>query len=238
MHEAEFASAIGALDQAVAHPRFGIYRNNVASALTNALRVRYPVVEQLVGREFFGAMSRDFIAGKKPDSAMLINYGADFPEFISSFEAAEPVPYLADVAKLESAWWVVYHAADTQPLSKDALAALAPEAWGETRLRFLPYVRILSFEFSAVSIWRAHHNDGLTMPSLVSNAEYALIHREGAQVIVHTLGQDMQIFLDALTQGGTFLDAYEIASEHNEAFDVLAAVQQLFHLNIIAELYS
>jgi Putative DNA-binding domain len=238
MREAEFAGAIGVLDQKVTHPRFGIYRNNVASALTNALRVRYPVVEQLVGREFFAAMARSFIANTKPNSAMLICYGAEFPAFISSFEPAEPVPYLADVAKLESAWWIAYHAADTTPLDKDALAALAPEAWGETRLRFLPLVKVLSFAYSAVSVWRAHHSDGLTMPSVVSKDEYALIRREGTQVIVHTLAPDMFYFLDALAKGGTLLDAYETASERNEAFDVLAAVQQLFHLNIIAELYS
>ena len=237
MREAEFATAIGALDQAVAHPRFGIYRNNVASALTNSLRVRYPVVEELVGREFFGMMCREFIAGHKPNSAMLISYGANFSEFISGFVPAAPVPYLADVAKLESAWWIAYHAADAASLNKDALAALSPEAWGETHLRFLPFVKVLCFDYSAVSIWRAHHNDGLTMPSLVSKAEYALIHREATQVIVHTLTQDMYLFLDALAQCSTMLAAYEVASDRDEAFDVLAAVQQLFHLNIIAELY-
>jgi hypothetical protein len=238
MREAEFASAIGTFDQSVPHPRFAIYRNNVASALANSLRVRYPVVEQLVGREFFGAMCREFIADNKPNSAMLVGYGAHFPEFISGFEPAEPVPYLADVARLESAWWVAYHAADTAPLNRDALAVLAPEAWGETRLCFLPYVKILSFQYSAVSIWRAHHNDGLTMPSLVSKPEYVLIHREGTQVLVHTLSQDMHMFLETLAQGGTLLDAFEVASDSNEEFDIVSAVQQLFHLNIIAEIYS
>ena len=237
MREVEFASAIGVLDLAVSHPRFGIYRNNVASALTNSLRVRYPVVEQLVGREFFAVMCRDFIAGHKPNSAMLIAYGENFAEFISTFEPAEPVPYLADVAKLESAWWVAYHAADAAPLNKDALAALAPEAWGKTHLRFLPSVKIVSFGFSAVSIWRAHHNDGVSMPELVDEPEYVLIHREATQVLVHSLTQDMHLFFDVMAQGGTLLDAYEIASNNNQEFDVIAAVQQLFHFNIIAELY-
>ena len=237
MREAEFGAAIAEFDQAVADPRFGIYRNNVASALTNAIRVRYPVVEQLVGPEFFAMMGRAFASEHKPSSAMLINYAAEFPDFVSNFVPAATVPYLADVATLESAWWMVYHAADTAPLNKDAFAALTPEAWGETHLRFLPYAKVLKFQYSAVSIWRGHHNDGLTMPSFVSKPEYALIHREGTQIIVHTLTQDMYLFLDALAQGGTLLDAYEVASEHQEAFDILSSVQQLFHFKIIAELY-
>jgi hypothetical protein len=238
MHEAEFASAIGTFDQSVPHPRFAIYRNNVASALTNSLRVRYPVVEQLVGREFFRAMCRDFIVDNKPNSAMLVGYGAHFPEFVSGFEPAESVPYLADVARLESAWWVSYHASDIAALNKDAFSALAPEAWGETRVRFLPCVKILRFDYSAASIWCAHHDDDLAMPTHVDDPEFALIVRDGTQVLVHTLTQDMHLFLDALAQGRTLLDAYEVASDNNEQFDVLAAVQQLFHLNIIAELYS
>lgn len=238
MREAEFAVAIGVLDQAVLNPRFGIYRNNVASALSNGLRVRYPVVEQLVGRDFFNAMSREFIAENKPSSAMLISYGANFPEFVSGFEPAESVPYLADVARLESAWWVSYHAADIAALNKDAFSALAPKAWGETRVRFLPCVTILRFDYSAASIWRAHHDDDLAMPTHVDDPEFALILRDGTQVLVHTLTQDMHLFLDALAQGRTLLDAYEVASDNNEQFDVLAALQQLFHLNIIAELYS
>ena len=238
MREAEFSASIADFDQAVLHPRFGIYRNNVVSALTNAIRVRYPVVEQLVGHEFFAMMGRAYGSEYKPNSAMLINYGAEFPDFVSNFAPAAPVPYLADVAKLESAWWMAYHAGDTAPLNKGALAALAPEAWGETHLRFLPYVRVLSFEYSAVSIWRGHHNNGLTMPTLVSKAEYALVHREISQVIVHTLTKTMHLFLDVIAHGGTLLDAYEVANNSDELFDVLAAVQQLFHFNIIAELYE
>lgn len=237
MREAEFAQAIGALDPAITDPRFGIYRNNIASALTNSLRVRYPVVEQLVGAEFFGMMARQFIADHKPSSAMLISYGEEFSEFIAGFAQANTVPYLAEVARFESAWWNVYHAADTVPLYKEALTALAPEAWGETRIRFLPSVKILNLEYSAVSIWRAHHDDKLVMPSLVGEAECALVHREGTQVFVQSITQDLFFFLHALAQGGTLLDAFEVASDHNEAFDVLAAVKQLFHFNIIAELY-
>ena len=237
MREAEFAAAIAQFDQSVSHPRFGIYRNNVASALTNSLRVRYPVVEQLVGRDFFGMMAREYFVGNKPNSAMLISYGAEFPEFIACFEPAAALSYLADVAKLESAWWLAYHAADRSPLSKEALAALAPEAWGETHMRLLPYVKALSFESSAASIWQAHHDDKFDMPSGVENPEYALVHREGMQVLVQNIAHDMFLFLDALAQGGTLLDAYEVASDHDQNFDVLAAVQQLFHFNIIAELH-
>ncbi len=237
MHESEFATAIGQLEPSMGHPRFGIYRNNVASALTNSLRVSYPVVEQLVGPEFFGAMARDFIKGHKPNSAMLISYGAEFPEFISNFEHAASLPYLAYVAQLESAWWVAYHAADSIPLGREILAALAPDAWAETHLRFLQNTSLLKFEYAAVSIWRAHQDGGSAASLQVTSAEQALVCRDGHQVMVHGLTKDMYHFLNVIADGGTLLDAFEFASDFNAEFDVIAAVQQLFQFNMIGELY-
>ena len=42
--------------------RFAVYRNNVAVGLTRALASRFPVVERLVGEEFFAGMARAYIA--------------------------------------------------------------------------------------------------------------------------------------------------------------------------------
>ena len=40
--------------------RFNVYRGNVSGALGEALAVRYPVVQRLVGAEFFQAMAREY----------------------------------------------------------------------------------------------------------------------------------------------------------------------------------
>ncbi len=40
--------------------RFSVYRNNVRGALVEALAVRYPVVQRLVGKDFFRVMARDY----------------------------------------------------------------------------------------------------------------------------------------------------------------------------------
>ncbi|MEO8121927.1 MAG: DNA-binding domain-containing protein, partial [Rhodoferax sp.] len=40
--------------------RFAVYRNNVMVSLIDALADTYPVVQELVGEEFFRAMARVF----------------------------------------------------------------------------------------------------------------------------------------------------------------------------------
>ena len=55
------ASVIGAA-QGRAERRFAVYRNTVAAGLIEALRARFPVVERLVGEDFFRAMARAYVA--------------------------------------------------------------------------------------------------------------------------------------------------------------------------------
>ncbi len=102
MREEQFHAAIGASKAPFPHPRFGVYRNNVTSALINALRVRFPVTAQIAGDKDFAEAAGQFALSNLPQSPVLIDYGA---ELAGQFE--EPI---ASVARLENLWWHAYHA--------------------------------------------------------------------------------------------------------------------------------
>jgi hypothetical protein len=59
-------SGITAHNAAIPTGRFAVYRNNVVVGLVNALRSRFPVVEKIVGEEFFAAMARVFVLERPP----------------------------------------------------------------------------------------------------------------------------------------------------------------------------
>jgi len=59
MREAEFRAAIVNNSLADPHRRFGVYRNNVDGALCNALGVRFPVVEKILGRRDFMRLAKE-----------------------------------------------------------------------------------------------------------------------------------------------------------------------------------
>src|ERR1700730_7470011 len=62
--------------------RFAVHRNNVTVSLVAALAARFPVVQHLVGEEFFRAMARAYVRREPPRSPVLLHYGATFSAFI------------------------------------------------------------------------------------------------------------------------------------------------------------
>jgi hypothetical protein len=80
-----------------------IHRNNWRSNLRAALRAGYPVIERLVGAEFFGYCADGYIDTQPSRSSNLEHYGGTFPQFLRDFAPAQSLPYLADVAALEYA---------------------------------------------------------------------------------------------------------------------------------------
>ena len=94
-----------------------VYRNNWRSNLRSALRATFPVVERLVGAEYFDWMADRFIDVQPSQSGNLDNYGAEFPGFIRHFAGVAELTYLADVAELEFHIDAVLIAPDETPSS-------------------------------------------------------------------------------------------------------------------------
>lgn len=93
--QTDFAMAL--LDPALPYPaglktwngsdpsvRYAVYRNNVANSLIDALADTFPVVEQLVGTDFFRAMAHCYVRQSPPVSRLLVRYGENFPNFVAS----------------------------------------------------------------------------------------------------------------------------------------------------------
>ena len=209
--------------------RFAVYRNNVMAGLTRALEQRFPVTVRLVGEEFFRGMAERFIAGSRPRSPLLAEYGDDFPDFIEGFEAAATVPYLADVARLEAAWSNAYHAAEAAPIDPGAVAGIAAEALPTARLTRHPAAALVGSAYPVGSIWAAHQSE-VVEPVVRSGPESVLIVRPGAEVTVHVLPQRDAPFAAAVLEGAALGEAAERALAAEAGFDFGAALVGLVGL--------
>lgn len=210
--------------------RFRVYRNNVVSALIAALGVRYPAAQRLVGEAFFAEMAECYALKTLPKSPVLIEYGGDFPDFIARFAPASPVPYLADMARLESAWWRAYHAADEAAPEPDAFAAIPADRVGEARFSFHPSTALLSSPFAVASIWRSQRGDGDLSHIQINIGGTALVSRPHSEVIVTVLEEADAAFLSALMAGAPLAEA---AVMPGGAFDLSAALRQLIASRIV-----
>jgi Putative DNA-binding domain len=213
--------------------RFGVYRNNMRGALAESLAVRYPVVQRLVGDKFFGAMARDYAVQNLPRSPVLIEYGANFADYIAAFEAAKSLPYLADVARLESAYWQAYHAADVEPLTATEFASLDPATLHGLRFEMLPSLAIVRSSFPIVAIWRTNTEDEEITAVDMTVAEDALVARPRLDVEVRRLPVGAGIFLSLLQQGIALGEAAGTAADASPAFDLAANLSGLIQARIV-----
>lgn len=141
--------------------RFAVYRNNVVHSLVAVLGDTFPVVRQLVGKNFFGAVARLFVAEHPPISPLMHRYGGDFPGWLADFEPATDLPYLPDLARLEWARLSAFHAADADPIDAQALVALlqAPDRLAVSSLILHPSLAVVPSPHPVVSLWSAHQQD-------------------------------------------------------------------------------
>ena len=202
--------------------RFGVYRNNVYASLIDTLAARFPVTARLVGEDFFRAMARVYVETAPPRSAVLLRYGAGLSEFIGGFRLAAPVPYLADVARLERAWHAAYHAADAVPLSLEALAEAVSDP-GSATLTLHPSLRVMRSPYPVITIWQLAVREDEDEPArLPVEGEDALIVRPKLDVEVRRLPEGGAVFILALKGGATLECAAEKAIGAAPAFDLEA----------------
>ncbi len=225
--------ALGDWSSPLPHPRLRIYRNNVSAALVNALSVRFPVTEQLVGPAFFHAMALSFADAVRPRSAVLIGYGAELPDFIRGFAPAAGVAYLADVAELESLWWSAYHAAEAETLRPEALATLTEDEWAGLRFSLHPSTGLMRSNHAVASIWLAHHGGPPMTAIRTGTPECVLVSRPAGEVVLRVISPGSFDFLQLLGSGNRLADAVEKASQHHDGFDTGAQIGALFSLGLL-----
>jgi hypothetical protein len=207
--------------------RFGVYRNNVFASLIGALRARYPVIERLVGEEFFQAAASRFIAANPPSTPVLIEFGGRFPAFLESFEPARGLPYLPDVARLEWLMHEAYHAADCEPLTAQRLALIPPEEAGGVSFELHPSAGLIASPYPIVSIWETNTFDSEVRaigPGL--GGEAALIIRPELEVRVLRLDPGEYAFAAALAQRATLGEAAAKAAA-NTGFTLAGTLAKL-----------
>lgn len=209
--------------------RLAVYRNNVVMSLLGVLADTFPVTRELVGDAFFRDMGRAFVRAQPPTGPVMAEYGAGFPDFIRGFEPAQALPYLPDVARLESLRLVALHAADAAPLfAADIAPRLAATAdltgW---RLRLHPSFAVLRSDHAAVSIWAAHQGVGDLAAIDPSASETAWVLRRDLDVDVIPVTAAAGAFSAALLAGQPLGAALDAVAAQGLTLDVPATLAAL-----------
>jgi len=216
--------------------RFSVYKNNVVVSYLDALESAYPACKNLVGEEFFKAVGRAYLKESPPSSQLMILFGDGFADFVQSYEYAQQIPFLPDVARIERAWRIAYHSEDIHPITPEQVGAFPAEQLGDATIEFLPSVDLVQSKFAAFSLWNAALNmqplDGIEP----HQAQTSLIVRPGYDVMVGEVAALFAAPLKLLLQGATLNEAAAAGTETSDEFDFSAFFGFLMQTGSMADI--
>ena len=215
-----------------------LYRGNLLATWDKTLSAAYPVLRQLVGDEFFSALTRTYGMANPSGDADLNRFGASFAQFLERFEHVADYPYLADMARLEWALHRAHFAADASALDAAALGALAPPQLEAARFTLHPACSLLALDWAVVALWQAHQPDsGVDFPASMAVPGFALVTRRYFRAEVAPLGRAAHAALSVLAAGQDFGAALDAALERDEDVDVAANLQQWLQLGVLTAIH-
>jgi hypothetical protein len=203
-----------------------VYRNDVFNNLREALRAVFPVVDRLVGADFFGHAADRFIASHPSRSGNLHDFGRKFPDFLARFPGTTELGYLPDTARLEWLLHESFHAANHDPLELGRLGQLAPEHYPLLAFRLHPACRLLASPYPVQRIWQANQPevDADESVDASSGGIRLLIRRAEFNVEMQPLTEGEYALLSAIAEGRNLGEAAAAAAATEPEFDLAAAL--------------
>lgn len=194
--------------------QFAIYQHAYAARLIEALRSNYPALHLLLGDADFEHLGRAYLQRQPPTHASIRWFGDALADFLARQPPFASVPAIAELARFE---WALRHcidAADLEPVTAEALQAIAPERWAALQFELHPSVTVLPLQWNAPQVWRAL-TDGLAAPAPLQHAAHWLIYRQRDLACGwRSLDEDEVAALQCLADGGSFADICAVVAAH------------------------
>ena len=208
--------------------RIGIYRNHAFATLGASLQGTFPVICRLVDERFFAYAAHEYLREHPPHSRCLVEYGADFADFLADFEPCKALPYLADVARFEWALNIAASVREAAPLPQQVLAEVPTNEAACVALRLLPSLSYVSSPWPIDAIWQANQENEVPSVDLASGGARLEIRHSGNAVAWLPLDPATFAFRTALAEGLVLAAAMTAAIAQSPTFDVATAIRQIF----------
>jgi uncharacterized protein (UPF0276 family) len=213
--------------------RFALYRGNLVGAWSKTLASAYPVLQQLVGDEFFDALSRAYGKAYPSTSGDLNQFGAHFPQFLQEFEHVADYPYFPDMARLEWQLHCAHYANGGRQIGAIEFARIAPEQLDAARFAIAPCCSLFQADWAVVELWHAHQPGSETQfPAELQRVNHGLIVRPHWKVDVLALSSTAYALLAALARGEALGAALDSALALDPNFDFGTQLQHWLQAKI------
>jgi hypothetical protein len=210
------AAQVREVEPFTAEQRLQIYHNNWAISLRQALAGVYPVINKLVGEEFFAYAAGAYLQAHPSRTGNVHDFGDAFPTFLAQLAGAESLPYLPDVARLEWAYHEVFHAPEGMALDVEQLAVVLSGESAEQvtaacnlYLQLSPCCRYVQSDYPILSIWQLNQDagSGNEVVDIGAGGMQLALVRNNIAIEFHPLSAAAYTLLAALHSGDSFAQA-------------------------------
>lgn len=212
--------------------RLRIHRHHMRDSLASALAATFPTVQAVVGTDFFRGLARAFVGHSLPSQPVLAEYGAGFPAFIASHDVGRDLAYLADVARLDWALNLAFHAPAGDRLAAADLAAIPADRLPLLQLPLAPGTVLVASSYPLDRIWAASQPGAAADPvDLAAGGVRLLVLRRPDDAAFVALSAGEAAFVAGLGEG---LSLEEAAGQAECDFDLSACFARLLGLGVLA----
>ena len=191
--------------------RLHVYANAYFARIHGVLVADYPKLHALLGDDAFRALVVPYLRAYPPRHPSLREAGAHLANALDD-------RLLADLARLERARVEAFDGPDAEPLTREALAALPPDAFPSLPLRLVPTATLVELATNADDVWDAIEHDH-EAPARADVPRTVVVWRRGITVIHRTLEPDEP--LRVLAAGASFAEVCEGIGDVERALALL-----------------
>jgi len=184
--------------------RLRVYAGGYPVRVEEALTETFPAIAHVVGEAAFANLARRYVEARSLHSYNLNDAGADLPRFLRTDALTGRLQFLPDLGRLEWQVACAFHARDQVTFDPTAVVNWSMDDWQGARLRFQPWVALVTSEWPIREIWESRE-----MPieeidiDLDHRPDRVLVRRSGYSVLCESVDDAEAELLGALVEGQT-----------------------------------
>jgi hypothetical protein len=219
--------------------RLNVYRINLREGFLDALRIGFPVIEKLVGPDYFRQLAFELQQAHPSRSGNLHPIGEPFAPFLRERFKGTQYECFGDVAALEWAQQEAQIAPEAEAIGVEAFHDIAPEQHEGLTFEFHPACRFVPSAFPILHIWRANQAEMSSDEriDLSAGGENVFVLRTSECVELHALPRAQFTLFETLNRREPLGAALDAAQAADPNFDLGAALRQLLGLRVLTAVH-
>jgi len=187
--------------------RLAVHTHGYPARVTESLREAFPATANILGEGSFAALAARYLAHIPAELRNLNDIGAALPAFLRSDGLRDDLPFLPDLAELEWAVTVCFHAKLATAFDASVCSGWRMEDWERTRIEFQPGLALVRSPWPLRELRETRHSERSQIDvDLVDRPDRVLVRRRGFEVVVESIGEVEAEAIERLRAGGPLGD--------------------------------